>query len=99
MRADIFASSIILDNRVGGRRLRMLLATCSILNLRELYSLSPDEFTERIRPTGLSADERKIMSDLIFDPARRENTQEKVEISIKKGIRSINCNDDEYPTD
>lgn len=97
LRADLFASALILDNRMGGRRLRMLLATSALQNVRELYTLTPEEFSDRMRSRALPDEEIKSMSDLVFDLGRRELVREKTEISLRSGIRSVNCNDADYP--
>ena len=95
--ADLFASSLILDNRMGGRRIRKLMESSVIQNLRDLCTFTPDEFSGRIESMDISDEEKKSMVDMVFESSRKEKAKEKAEISFQNGIRSINCQDDDYP--
>lgn len=94
--ADLFMSDLIMDTRMGGRRIRYLLENHFINSLRELYTLSHISHTKS-EVNLLTKEEWADIRSCLNDDRKKELARIKAADCQNLGIRSVNRNDDSYP--
>ena len=97
MVADMYVSGCILDHRMGGRRIRTLLGTGLLKNLRDLYRLTSAEVIELAAEEFRNPEELLQIRSLLLDSTRRDQAQRDAELYHRRGVRSVNREDEDYP--
>ena len=94
--ADLFVSDLILDTRMGGRRIRYLLENHFISSLRELFSITAVSHTKS-EVNLLTKDEWTNIRACLSDTAKKAQAEIKASDCRNLGICSVNRDDDAYP--
>lgn len=94
--ADLFISELILDSRIGGRRIRLLLEHHLIHRLRDLFTNSFEKIPQESKKL-LTEQEWTNIRSCIRDDERKSHAQKKADVCRSLGILSVNRDDPEYP--
>ena len=94
--ADLFISDMILDSRMGGRRIRLLLEHQAVRTLRELYTKTSIRISSEIKLLFSEEDLSGIKSCL-KDTGRKAHALDRAHMCRDLGINSVNRDDDAYP--
>jgi len=94
--ADIFVSSLILDSRFGGRRIRLMLENHVIRTLRDLYTCTSKEICAAGNSL-FSSEETLHISACLRDTGKKQEAEQKAAICRDLGIHSVSQDDDAYP--
>ena len=94
--ADLFISELILDSRIGGRRIRLLMEHHLIRRLRDLYTNSFEKIPQESKNL-LSEQEWANIRSCIRDDTKKSQAQKRADACRSLGICSVNRDDPEYP--
>lgn len=94
--ADLFVSEMILDPRMGGRRIRLLLEYHLINGLRDIYTLSMKQIPQDNRYL-LSSEEWANIASCFKDDRKKALAESQAVICHSLGICSVNRDDNSYP--
>jgi len=94
--ADLFVSEMILDPRMGGRRIRRLLEYHLINRLRDLYTLSIRQIPQENRHM-LSSEEWANIGSCFKDARKKAQAESQAVTCCSLGICSVNQDDNSYP--
>jgi len=97
MVADMFVSGCILDHRLGGRRIRSLLASGHLKNLRDLYRMTAREIMGMAEEVFHDPEENHQIRMLLAETERRDQAEKDAAVYLRRGIRSVNRDDPDYP--
>ena len=94
--ADLFISDMILDPRMGGRRIRLLLEHQAVCNLREFYTKTSIRLTSDNKRL-FSEDDLSGIKSCLKDSSRKAHALDRARVCRDLGIHSVNRDDDTYP--
>ena len=94
--ADLFVSEMILDPRMGGRRIRILQEYRLIHALRDIYTITMKQIPQENRHI-LSSEEWANIASCFKDDAKKKKAQSQAITCRSLGISSVNRDDNSYP--
>jgi len=94
--ADLYISDLILDSRMGGRRIRLLRENHRIQKLRDLFTLPYKQIVKDCRKQFLP-EEWENISTCLADDRKKAKAFSRAVTCQSTGICSVNQDDDSYP--